>query len=214
MFTGLVEELGRVVAGRDSQLVVLAPGLSQELKIGDSVAVNGVCLTVVSLEGPTLVVDVMPETWEKTNLSRLKRGDRVNLEGALRLGDRLGGHLVTGHVDGTAVIQRMNGEGNALVIEMATNRGLLTYIVPKGSVALDGISLTVVEVRRDSFTVSLIPHTLKATNLQDRRVGDWVNLEVDIIGKYVRRFLENPAPEERAGKPGVTREFLSAHGYL
>lgn len=223
MFTGLVEELGEVVAVKANQLEIAAPLLSKELKIGDSLAVNGVCLTVIFRTGTVIGVEVMPETWRRTNLGRLRPGIKVNLEGALRLGDRLGGHLVTGHVDGIGIVREMRREGNALVVEVTADPALLLYVVPKGSIALDGISLTVVEVTGEAFTVSLIPHTLEVTNLKDRRSGDSVNLEVDIIGKYVRRFLENwdhtgrgspRRPGECSPNPGLTPEFLARHGYL
>ncbi len=155
---------------------------------GDSVSVNGVCLTVTKPAGD-ISFDISPETMRRTNLGELKIGDRVNLERALRLSDRLGGHIVTGHVDGVGTIRGKSPVGEYIFYTFESPAEILKYIVKKGSIAVDGISLTVVELDSSSFSVAIIPHTLTATNISDKRVGDKVNLEVDIIGKYVEKFL-------------------------
>lgn len=216
MFTGLVEEMGtllRVEGGSDFlRLVIRAEKIMADLKVGDSVAVNGVCLTVTNLGGNFFHADVMAETMRKTNLGSLKPGDGVNLERALRLSDRLGGHLVSGHIDGVGTIVRQEREGIAVVTEIEAPREVLRYLVPKGSVAVDGISLTVVDVKEGAFTVSLIPHTIKSTTLQFKKRGDVVNLEADLIAKYVEKFLRQK--EERQAKSGLTLETLREAGFL
>lgn len=217
MFTGLVEEVGVVRGisrGRDSaRLVVEAPGMAAEVRVGDSVAVNGACLTVVERTPRTFTADVMAETLARTNLGLLKPGDRVNLERALRLGDRLGGHLVTGHVDGVGRIRRRREEDIAVLLEIEAPPEVMRYVVRKGSVAVDGVSLTVADVDRQGFLVSLIPHTAARTTLGARRPGEPVNLEADIIGKYVERLLS--CYQRGDGAPqGISLEFLSAHGFL
>ncbi|MDN5293539.1 MAG: riboflavin synthase [Eubacteriales bacterium] len=216
MFTGLVEEMGtllRVEGGNDFlRLVIRAEKIMADLKLGDSVAVNGVCLTVTNLGGNFFHADVMAETMRKTNLGSLKPGDGVNLERALKLSDRLGGHLVSGHIDGVGTIVRQEREGIAVVTEIEAPREVLRYLVPKGSVAVDGISLTVVDVKEGAFTVSLIPHTIKSTTLQFKKPGDAVNLEADLIAKYVEKFLRQK--EERQAKTGLTLETLREAGFL
>lgn len=196
---------------RSIRLTVGADVVLQDARIGDSIAVNGVCLTVTEFAGGCFVADVMPETMDKTSLANLKSGDRVNLERALRVGDRLGGHIVSGHVDGVGTIIEQNRQDIALVIRIAAPQKMLRYILPKGSVAIDGISLTVVEIRGDSFTVSLIPHTAKQTTLGWKSPGDPVNLETDIIGKYVERLLSGEGPPE---KKGIDQSFLAEHGFI
>lgn len=194
MFTGIVTATGTVrrLARRSEglELALDAGALAGELRVGDSLAVNGVCLTVRDLRRETVVADLMPETARVTTLGGLRAGDRVNLEPALRLGDRLGGHLVTGHVDGTGTVRAVRREGNAVVMEVAAPPAVSRYLVPKGSVAVDGVSLTVAGCAADGFTVSLIPHTLAVTTLGRLRPGDRVNLEADLVGKYVARHLE------------------------
>lgn len=216
MFTGLIEEVGALQSiQRAPEAVVLAIRAQKVLdgvKIGDSIAVNGVCLTVTSYSQNAFTADVMPETLARTGLGRLSPGDPVNLERALAAGERFGGHFVSGHVDGTGKIVSRRSYGNAILFEIAAPDEILRYIIPKGSIAIDGISLTVVAVEDRSFTVSIIPHTLEQTVLMHRRAGDAVNLECDMIGKYIERFLT--FREERK-KPGtLTESFLSEHGFL
>lgn len=197
MFTGLVAELGTVQRldrqGESYHLTVSAVKVMQNLKIGDSVAVNGACLTVVDMHDSVFTADVMPETVRLTNIGSLHAGDKVNLERTLRLCDGLDGHIVSGHVEGLGTIISRHPEGIANVVEIAAGARLLRYILPKGSIAIDGISLTVTAVTESSFSVAIIPHTAKETTLGFKGVGDKVNLETDIIGKYVERLLNTGA---------------------
>ncbi len=214
MFTGIVEELGTVadlkILPDSAQLTLEGTKVLEGTQIGDSIAVNGVCLTVVKLQGKLFTVDVMEETLNKTDLKQCHRGSRVNLERALQLSTRLGGHLVSGHVDGVGLIQRITPVGIAKVFELKASASLLKYILPKGSIAIDGISLTVVDILPQGFTVSLIPHTRQETTLGFKGVGDRVNLETDLIGKYVARFLEKTDEP----KKDLSMSFLSEHGFL
>lgn len=191
MFTGLVETLGVVASSerraRGMRLSV-KPLSEMEVKIGDSVSVNGVCLTATT-DGRTLLFDLSPETVKSSNLGELKANERVNLERALRLSDRFGGHMVSGHVDTVGTIKDRRQAGEYTLYTFSASPETLRYIVKKGSVAIDGISLTVTEVDDQSFSVSIIPHTLTATNIGDKKGGDKVNIEVDIIGKYVEKLL-------------------------
>lgn len=193
MFTGLVAELGTVQRlarqGNSYHLTVGAKKVLENLRIGDSVAVNGACLTVVRMDDSGFTADVMPETVRLTNIGSLQPGSRVNLERTLRLCDGLDGHIVSGHVEGLGTISEQRPEGIAVVVTISTPPELLKYIIKKGSIAIDGISLTVTEVTDTSFSVSLIPHTAKETTLGLKKVGDSVNLETDILGKYVERML-------------------------
>jgi len=213
VFTGIIEELGTVrgiAVGREgARLTVEAPGILAGVRRGDSVAVNGVCLTVTEHTETAFAVDVMAETLAKTNLGRLRRGARVNLERALRLGDRLGGHLVTGHVDGVGTITGRERDGMATVFAVRAPQDVAQYLIPKGSVAVDGISLTVVDVRGDVFTVSIIPHTAAVTTLGFKQPGDTVNLEADVVGKYVAHLLRR-----EKGEQGITLDFLARSGFL
>ncbi|MEN8262322.1 MAG: riboflavin synthase [Nitrospirota bacterium] len=191
MFTGLVETLGMITSLKNTGNGIrlsLKPSTVFELNMGDSVAVNGVCLTVTK-HNEDASFDVSPETMKSTNLGELKVSDRVNLERALRLSDRLGGHIVTGHVDGNGTITIKKTIGEYTFYSFDTSPEILKYIVKKGSIAVDGISLTVTELDSRSFSVAIIPHTLTATNLGGKGVGDKVNLEVDIMGKYVEKLL-------------------------
>jgi len=194
MFTGLIEDVGRVhrwQMRRRSGLLTLDTHLSlRQLTLGSSVAVSGACLTVVGKTKGRFSVDVSPETLGRTNFKTLKSGDPVNLERPLRLSDRFGGHLVTGHVDGTATIEEIKRKGDFTFFLFRVSRPLFSLLVAKGSVTVDGISLTVNEFEKQCFSVAIIPFTLKHTNLRARRLGDTVNIETDIIGKYVRRFLD------------------------
>jgi riboflavin synthase len=194
MFTGLVVTQGRVRRARARndalQLEVEAPAVARALKKGDSVAVNGVCLTATDTSRKRFSMQAMAETLARSNLGGLSKGDSVNLELPARLSDRLGGHLVQGHVDGTARVVRIENSDDACRVWFEADDGILAYLVPKGSVSLDGVSLTVVEVGRTTFQVALIPHTLAVTTLGSAQVGDRVNVEVDILAKYVERLLE------------------------
>lgn len=193
MFTGLVEESGTVVAitreGHTARLTVRAPKVHEGAQLGDSVAINGCCLTVVAIEDEQLAFEAVPETLARTNLGELHPGDRVNLERPLAVGARLGGHFVQGHVDGVGTVRAIQPEENAVVIEITVPAALRRYIIEKGSITVDGVSLTVAEVRPESFTVWTIPHTREITTLGERKVGDPVNLECDLLGKYVERLL-------------------------
>ncbi|KQL46128.1 riboflavin synthase subunit alpha [Brevibacillus choshinensis] len=193
MFTGLIEEVGTLEAmtgsGQASRLVIRAARVLEGVKTGDSISVNGICLTVTSYTSRHFTVDVMPETLNKTSLRQLRQGQRVNLERAMRLGDRFGGHIVSGHVDDTGTIVSRQPHANAVLFRIAADSSLLKYVIPRGSICIDGISLTVVDVNENDFSVSIIPHTLAETSLQDRKVGDQVNLEADVIGKYVERLM-------------------------
>jgi riboflavin synthase len=199
MFTGLVE--GTAVVSSIRQIgggirIKVRPEFDIELQKGDSIAVNGVCLTVVET-GDEYAFEVSPETLRSTNFSELKVNSRVNLERSLRLSDRLGGHIVTGHVDGTAVIVGKRREGDYTFYTFETSQDIIRYIVQKGSVAVDGISLTIIAVNGKTFSIAIIPHTLSATNIGDRNVGDKVNIETDIIGKYVERFVHKTGSDDR-----------------
>ncbi len=194
MFTGIVTDAGVVRRARERrgvlELEIEAPQIARELRRGDSVAVNGVCLTATDAARRRFVVEAMDETLVRTTLSNLGRGDRVNLELPLRLSDRLGGHLVQGHVDDKATVTRVVADEGMRRMWLDTSQDVLQHLAPKGSVALDGVSLTVVEVGMHTFQVALIPHTLSATTLGKLTQGDQVNVEVDVIAKYVRRFVE------------------------
>lgn len=215
MFTGIVEELGTIRAvRRGTASAVLSIGASEvlsDLKIGDSVAVNGVCLTVTSLDDGGFTADVMHETLGRSSLGALIPGSRVNLERAMPANGRFGGHIVSGHIDGTGKVASVRPDDNALWYTIYAAPELLRYIVEKGSVTIDGISLTVASVEADRFSVSLIPHTAAVTTLGRKRVGDVVNLETDIIGKYVEKLLR-PEPEQRP-QSRISLEFLQNNGF-
>ncbi|NLI13264.1 riboflavin synthase [Pelotomaculum propionicicum] len=216
MFTGIVEELGIISAvrrGADSaQLVIEASKVLEGSRVGDSIMVNGVCLTAVHFGATGFTADVMAETLDKSNLGGLRTGDRVNLERALRLSDRLGGHLVSGHIDAVGKIAGRRQYDIAILIEIKAPAEVLRYIIKKGSVAIDGTSLTVADLGPDSFQVSLIPHTAHMTTLGFKKPGDTVNLEGDLIGKYVERLLN--LQENSTGKSKLSMSFLAEHGFL
>ena len=191
MFTGLIESVGTVSSltkGKGGLKISVRPEFDMGLRVGDSLAVNGVCLTAVTT-GRNIAFEVSPETIRNTNFGELKMNDRLNLERPLKLIDRLGGHLLTGHVDGIGLITDKKQEGEYTLYTFEVKPEILKYIVKKGSIAVDGISLTVTGLNRSSFSVAIIPHTLRATNIGDKRIGNRVNLEVDIIGKYVEKFM-------------------------
>lgn len=222
MFTGIVEEIGsvrHVISGAVSgEIQIGADKVLQGTRVGDSIAVNGVCLTVTRLFRDGFTADVMPETLRRTNLGRLGCGDPVNLERAMAADGRFGGHIVSGHIDGTGILQEKRPEGNAIWVTVKTTAEILDLIVEKGSIAIDGISLTVAGVEENSFQVSVIPHTGEETILLRKKVGDEVNLENDIVGKYVKRLLDHTEqPDKMAGRKQtesrITMEFLAEHGF-
>ena len=189
MFTGIVEETGRVASRSDYRLTVNAEKALSEVKLGDSIAVNGACLTVVEFDDRSFGVDLAPETLRRTSLGQVPPGGAVNLERALAAGGRMGGHIVQGHVDGAGVITAITPEGDCWMVEIEAPSDLTPYIVEKGFIAVDGISLTVVQIRQRRFTISVIPFTMAQTNLRERAAGDRVNLEADILAKYVESLL-------------------------
>jgi riboflavin synthase len=193
LFTGLITEMGQIVSianrGTGARLSLKAQAVSREAAVGDSIAINGACLTVVEKKGDTLGFDLSDETLRSSNLGQLKANDRVNLEPALRLDGRLDGHFVTGHIDGVGNIRSKTALGDMLRIEISAGREIVDFLVEKGSVAVDGMSLTVVDVFREGFSVVIIPHTARVTTIGYKNAGDSVNLEADILGKYVSKFL-------------------------
>ena len=207
MFTGIVEEVGRVISARPGNLAIAAGHVLQGIERGASIAVNGVCLTVTNFDQNSFSVDVMPETLNRTNLGLLRAGDGVNLERPLPLGGRLGGHLVQGHVDDTGRVTEVSRSGESMMVRFEAPPQVMPYIVEKGFIAVDGVSLTVVSKDTSSFQVSVVGYTRQHTILGNRRVGDVVNLEVDIIAKYVEQFSQ-------ARSPGITVDFLQEHGFL
>lgn len=215
LFTGIIEELGTVRqitrGAASARLQIAARRVLEGICPGESIAVNGVCLTVTTSGVNFFTADVMAETLAKTNLGRLAPGEKVNLERALRLDSRLGGHLVSGHIDGVGTIIRREPHDIATLFTIAAPREVMRYIIKKGSVAIDGISLTVVDFNNHSFRVSLIPHTAGMTTLGFKGPGDTVNLEADLIGKYVERLLFQG---ENAGKKKISLEFLAEQGFL
>jgi len=216
MFTGIVEELGavkQVEKGLNSAtLGILVKVVLNEMVIGDSLTVNGVCLTVVQFDSDSCRMEVSPETLRTTNLGRLKVGDGVNLERAMRFGARLGGHLVSGHVDGVGLIAGRRQEENATILSIEAPKEILRYCIKKGSVTVDGVSLTINDLNDKQFTVSIIPHTAKNTTLGIKSAGAQVNLENDPIAKYVERFLQ--AGDIEIPESKINIEFLKKHGYI
>ena len=213
MFTGIVEEIGkitRVEKGQNSAVFSIeGDKIFSDLKLGDSVAVNGICLTVSSLEKQSFTTDTTSETLDRTSLSVLKTGSRVNLERAMPANGRFGGHIVTGHVDGTGTISSIRRDEKTVWVTFAAGPSILKYIIEKGSIAVDGISLTVASVNTDSFSVAVIPHTEKSTTLLTKSRGDQVNLECDMLGKYVERFVNRNEPK----KCVITEKFLTESGF-
>ena len=193
MFTGIVAEVGRVVrreqTDRGRRLMIGAPGITEDLEVGDSVAVNGICLTAVAVDPPGFQMEAVAETLARTNLGEVREGSSVNLERPVRLGGRLDGHVVQGHVDGVGVVLDIQPEGNSRRVALSVPEELERYLVFKGSVAVDGVALTVTAVAEGSFEVALIPHTLASTTLGSWKVGDKANIEVDILAKYVEKLL-------------------------
>jgi len=218
VFTGIVEEVGKLAskAGdqRASRLVIAASRVLEDVQLGDSIAVNGVCLTVTSFNSRQFTADVMPETMQTTTLGSLRPGELLNLERAMAAGDRFAGHLVSGHVDGVGRIIARRPDANAVRYDIQAPEKLLKTMIHRGSIAVDGISLTIAGLGESFFTVSVIPHTMRHTNLLQRRMGDQVNLECDMIGKYVERLLGYDRGEERRfGADGLSLERLRAYGF-
>ncbi len=215
MFTGIVEEIGQVGRlerrGSSGVLQIRARQVLEGTKIGDSIAVNGACLTVTAIADRYFIVDLAPETLRRTVLGRLGPGNRVNLERALAVTARIGGHFVQGHVDGIGEVRALRPEDESVVVAFAAPPSIMRYIVPKGFIAVDGMSLTVAERRPDGFTISFVPQTLTHTVAGEYEVGTEVNLEADILGKYVEQFLER---RETTPEPRLNREFLAQHGFL
>lgn len=207
MFTGIVEEVGKVIPAKAGSLTIAADGVLRGMGEGASMAVNGVCLTVTGFDNKSFSVDVMPETLSRTNLGLLRAGDTVNLERPLAVDGRLGGHLVQGHIDDTARVSLVSRRGEAMLLRFEAPPRLMPYIVEKGFIAVDGVSLTVVSKNTNSFQVSVVGYTREHTTLGGRGVGDVVNLEVDIIAKYVEQ-LSQPHSS------GITVDFLQEHGFL
>ncbi len=212
MFTGIIEEVGKVQSirkGRDSAAVLIgARTILEEIRLGDSIAVNGVCLTVTSFSQSGFTADMMHETLNRSSLGSLRAGSPVNLERAMPANGRFGGHIVSGHIDGTGMISAIAKDDNAVWYTVKAGPHVLRYIIEKGSVAIDGVSLTVAKVHNDGFSVSIIPHTAAQTILSKKRIGDVVNLENDCIAKYVERLLGSQSP-----KAAITTEFLAKHGF-
>lgn len=214
MFTGIVEEIGKIRGikrgGLSESLEISCSDILSDLKIGDSVSVNGICLTCTRVTSDSFTCDVMAETMRRTSLGNAGPGGKVNLERAMALGGRLGGHIVSGHIDGTGIIRSMAREENAVWIEISASPKIMDYVIEKGSVAVDGISLTVAWVSGDSFKVSVIPHTLDVTILGEKHIGDMVNLENDIIGKYVEKMIN----KDGGDNDSRFESLLSENGFI
>jgi riboflavin synthase len=206
MFTGIVEELGKVILMQAGKLVINASKVLHGMELGDSIAVNGVCLTITNINTNSFSADTMPETLSRTNLGILQSGDKVNLERPLTLEKRLGGHLIQGHVDDTGKLASISQGGEEVIVRFEAPPRVMYYIVEQGFIAIDGISLTVVDCDSGSFWVSIVEYTRKNSTIDDRQVGDLVNLEVDIIAKYVAHLTQSH-------RPGITVDFLKEHGF-
>jgi len=214
MFTGIIEEVGTVKAvqhsGSNSFIRIEAKKILEDIHLGDSIAVNGVCLTVTHFDSTTFQADVMNETLSRSSLGSLRNGSPVNLERAMAAGGRFGGHIVSGHIDGTGTVSDIRNDGIAVWYTISANADILRYIVEKGSIAIDGISLTVAKVTDNSFSVSIIPHTASVTILGTKKIGDIVNLENDIVGKYVEKLMK-PADSPQSG---LNMEMLAKNGFI
>ncbi|BCJ93161.1 riboflavin synthase subunit alpha [Anaerocolumna cellulosilytica] len=209
MFTGIIEEVGiinNIKKGAKSAILTLACSkILEDLKLGDSVATNGVCLTVTAISNASFSADVMNETLLKSSLGSLNSGSRVNLERAMPVNGRFGGHIVSGHIDGTGKIVSIKKDDIAIWYTIKTSPGIMQYIIEKGSIVIDGISLTIAKITHDSFSVSVIPYTAKYTTLSEKKIGCFVNLENDIIGKYIEKFTQN--------SNGINKELLIKNGF-
>ena len=213
MFTGIIEEIGTLRSierrGGKAVLAIAVHALPDDIKAGDSIAVDGVCLTVTSLTGDSFMADAVEETLSRSTLKSWNQGERVNVEYALRAGRRLGGHFVQGHVDGVGIIRDIRELEGSMLYTLLLPEELTSFCIEKGSIAIDGISLTIARLSGNEITVSIIPHTRGNTNLAHKRMGSGVNVEVDLIGKYVRRFLDGAQQNE-----GISEEFLRKTGFL
>lgn len=218
MFTGIIEGLGTIVgirsSGQGRQLAIVADFSLRDSKIGDSIAVNGACLTATNINGDRFEVDVSPETLSTTVLGQIRIDERVNLERALRLSDRIDGHLVSGHVDGTGKIVSKTPKGNATIVNIEVDPALTRYMIKKGSVAVDGTSLTINQCGNNSFSVSIIPHTAKLTTITLKKIGSPVNIETDMIGKYVERFVQLTDKADTPAGGAIDKAFLAKTGFL
>lgn len=216
IFTGIIEELGVVksiaINGASGCITIKAKKVLEGTQLGDSIAVNGTCLTVTSINSDGFSADVMAETVRRTSLSQVGKGDMVNLERAMILNGRFGGHIVSGHIDGTGTITKYTKEENAIWVTIKAPDEILDLIVEKGSICIDGISLTVATVSDRDFQVSIIPHTAKDTTLIHKKVGSLVNLENDIVGKYIKKLMENKQEEQAKKASGLTMEMLEEYG--
>ncbi len=209
MFTGIVEEVGTVInvsrGARECVYTIAVSRVLEDVSVGDSIAVNGVCLTVTAFDKSSFKADVMNESLRRSNLGDLKNGSRVNLERAMAANGRFGGHIVSGHIDGTGTLISYEREANAVWLTVGADESLMRYIIMKGSVALDGVSLTVARVHKDAFAVSLIPHTGEETTLLAKKRGDRINIECDIVGKYVEKLCGRQS--------GIDEDFLRKYGF-
>jgi len=216
MFTGLIEEIGTIKAmkkGSNSiRLTVAANKIMDDVKLGDSIATNGICLTVVDFDSKSFSADVMPETMNRSSFYQQKEGARVNLERALRVGDRMGGHMVSGHVDGLGEIISQTKDDNAIWVSIAAPKNILKYVIEKGSIAIDGISLTVAYVDENQFKVSIIPLTQDDTTLVSKKIGSLVNLECDMTAKYIEKFMFHKDEEKK--ESNISMEFLKENGFF
>ena len=213
MFTGIIEDRGKILKvdrrGEMSQLTLEVPFDLTEVQLGDIININGVCLTVTEKKGRRISVDLSPETLQRTTFAKVREGDKVNLERALRLSDRLGGHIVTGHIDGIGNILQRTTVGNSLHLRIRIPQPIARYVVQKGSIAIDGISLTVNAFEGDWIQLTLIPYTLEKTTLMDKKIGDEVNVETDIFGKYIEKMLD----QGKGISKGIDLSFLKEHGF-
>ena len=207
MFTGIIEEVGKIKNIQGGKLTIAASKILEDIHLGDSIAVNGICLTAISWDNGSFTVDVMRETLERTSLHRLRAGSFVNLERALAANGRFGGHIVSGHIDGTGEIINIRRDANAVWYKIKTSEKIMEFIIEKGSIAIDGISLTVAKVDRSTFYVSVIPHTLENTILLRKKTGDIVNLENDIVGKYIKSFTD------KNSNSTLCESFLKSNGF-
>lgn len=205
MFTGIIEEVGAVSRRSGADLEIMAKTVLEGVALGDSIAINGACMTVAEIKDESFVVQVSPESYAKTTLGNLQPGHAVNLERAMRAGDRLGGHFVLGHVDGVGKVEGVTEQGQFSLWHFRAPDSVAKYLTPKGSIAIDGISLTIVDPKGDRFSVAVIPTTLQKTVLTSRRPGDAVNMEADMIGKHIFHFMHQQG--------GVNKQFLKEHGY-
>lgn len=219
MFTGIIEEVGRIRSVKNQSLScvlsIQAKEVLTDIHVGDSIAVNGVCLTVTSFDSTGFMADVMHETLNRSSMANIRANTPVNLERAMAACGRFGGHIVSGHIDGTGELVNIKKDGIAVWLTVRASSNLLRYIVEKGSVALDGISLTVATASKDTFQVSVIPHTFEATALGTKRIGDKINIENDIIGKYVERFFKEESLKQNRNNGGgtITKNMLTEYGF-